>query len=181
MIARDDALKLLRATVDNEHLVTHMLAVEAVMRALARRFGEDEDLWGLTGLLHDLDLGELGEDLTRHGERTAEMLDGQLPPEALQAIRVHPYGVGRETKLDRALYFADPITGLITAGVLIRPSKSLLDMTVKSLKKKFKDKRFAAGANREQIQACSELGLELGDFMGLALDAMREIHEDLGL
>ncbi len=181
MISREDALTLLREHVKNDNLIKHMIAVEAVLRALARRFGEDEDLWGITGLLHDLDLGVLGDDLSRHGEVTAEMLQGQLPDEALQAIRVHPGELPRKTRLDSALFFADPITGLIIAGVLMRPSKSLVDMTLKSLKKKFKDKRFAAGANRDQIRACSELDLDLNDFMNLALEAMREIHSDLGL
>jgi uncharacterized protein len=181
LISRHEAIALVREHVGSESLINHMIAVEAVLRALARRFGEDEDLWGITGLLHDLDLGVLGDDLSRHGEVTVEMLEGKLPDEALQAIRVHPGELPRKTRLDSALYFADPITGLIIAGTLMRPSKSLVDMTMKSLKKKFKDKRFAAGANRDQIRACSELELDLDDFMSLALEAMREIHSDLGL
>lgn len=181
MIRREEGLALIHYHVDNDNLIKHMIAVEAVMRALANRLGEDEYLWGITGLLHDLDLGVLRDDLSRHGEVTAEMLEGKLPEDALQAIRVHPGDLARKTRIDSALYFADPITGLITAGALMRPSKSLVDMTLQSLKKKFKDKRFAAGANRDQIRACSELDLELDDFMSLALEAMREIHDDLDL
>ncbi len=181
MINREEALNLLREHIDKENLIYHSLSLEAVMRALAKKFGEDEELWGLTGLLHDIDLGETADDLEKHGLRGAEILDGKLPPVALQAVKVHPGKLPRETLLDKALYCADPITGLIYAGALMRPSKSLADMTLKSLKKKYKDKRFAAGADRSQIDACSEIGLELGEFMEISLEAMRDIREDIGL
>jgi len=181
VITRTEALKLLHENIKNDNLVKHMFAVEAVMHALALRLGEDEELWSIVGLLHDIDLEKVADNLDRHGLEGADMLEGVLPPEALQAIRVHPGLLPRESRLDWALYFADPITGLIIAGALMRPSRSLVDMPLKSLKKRFKDKRFAAGADRDQIRACNELGFELDDFMGLALEAMRDIHEDLGL
>jgi len=181
VISRDEALALLKEYIEKDNLFRHLLATEAVLRSLARRFGADEELWGLTGLLHDIDLDLLGENLERHGLRGAEMLAGKLPEESLQAIRVHPGLLERKTDLDWALYFADPVTGLITAGAYMRPSRSLVDMDLGSLKRKFKDKRFAAGADRNQIRACEHLGLELDDFLQLALDAMREVHEELGI
>jgi len=181
LISREEALKFVHENIDTESLINHMLSVEAVMRSLAKKFGEDEELWGITGLVHDVDLGRTRDNLDRHGLEGAEMLEGKLPPEALQAIRAHPGILPRETKIDWALYFGDPITGLITAGAYMRPSRSVVDMELKSLKKKFKDKRFAAGVNRDQIRACSELGLELDEFLQLALDAMKGIHSDIGL
>ncbi len=181
MINRDQALELLDKHIKKDNLKKHMLAVEALMRALARLFDEDEELWGLTGLLHDIDLELIADSLEKHGIMGAEMLKDKLPPDALQAIRVHPGILPRESRLDWALYFSDPITGLIVAGALMRPSRSLADMPLKSLKKRFKDKRFAAGADRDQIRACSHSGLDLNEFMSLSLEAMREIRLDLGL
>ncbi len=157
-----------------------MLAVEAVMIKLAQRFGEDEQLWGLTGLLHDLDYADTVDDFARHGYITCELLKDELPPEALHAILAHPAHVPAETKMDWSLYCSDPVTGLITAAVLMHPSRKLAGYKAKSLKKRFKDKRFAAGANREQIMTCSELGLELDEFLTLSLEAMTGIAGELG-
>jgi putative nucleotidyltransferase with HDIG domain len=182
-MTRDDALSSVRANVGNENLVKHMLATEAVMRALARRFREDEEEWGLTGLLHDIDVeltedepsfhSKLGADLARElgaSERTAH------------AILCHNeiHGVPHETLLDKALFCADPLTGLITAAALVRPDR-LAGLTTNSLLKRLKEKRFAAGVSREQIALCSELGLELEEFLTLGLEAMKGVSRELGL
>ena len=157
------------------------IAVEAVMRGLARKLGEDEELWGSTGVVHDLDYQETVENFTKHGHITCEMLEGKLPPEALHAILAHPGHVTAETPFDWALYCADPITGLIIAAALMHPSKSLAGLQVKSVKKRFKDKRFAAGADRDQILSCTNLGIERDDFLDLALESMRTVSDELGL
>ncbi len=179
---RQEALALLKRHVKNRNLQKHSLAVEAVMRALARHFHQDEDLWGLAGLLHDLDYDETAKDMARHGYKTVEMLqDSDLPQEVLHAILAHPGHVERESLMDKALYCADPVTGLIVAAALIHPAKKLEPLDVKFLMNRFKEKHFARGANRDQIQACQELGLSLEEFLGLALEAMKGISRELGL
>ncbi len=180
MIDRASALELVRRRAPNENLFKHMLAVEAVMRALARHFGEDEEVWGLTGLLHDLDYAQTVDDFARHGYVTCEELEGKLPPEALHAILAHPGHVPAESRLDWALYCSDPVTGLVVAAVLMHPSHRLSEYRLKSLKKRFKDKRFAAGADRDQISTCEKIGLQLDEFLALALEAMTGIADELG-
>ncbi len=183
MISRREALELIRSHISNEKLVKHMLAVEAIMRALARELGEDEELWGLTGLLHDLDYEEVQDDFARHGLRSAELLEGLLPEEALHAIRAHNdrTGVKPETKLDLALRAADALSGLIVATALVMPNKRLAEVRLKSLKKKFKAKDFARGADRERIRLCEQLGLSLERFLELGLEALKSIADELGL
>lgn len=166
--------------MQNPNLVRHVLSVEAVMKALARRLDEDEELWGLTGLLHDLDVDETVDDFPRHGYITGDLLKDELPPESLHAIVAHPGHEPAENRFDWALYCADPITGLITAAVLMHPSHKLSELKVKSVKKRFKDKRFAAGANREAIKCCEKIGIELEEFLELSLKAMRDISDELG-
>ncbi|MCF7811383.1 HDIG domain-containing protein [bacterium] len=181
MIDRTSALNLLHDNIDNDNLIKHSLAVEAVMRALAEKLNADIELWGITGLLHDLDYSETFDNFARHGYRTCEMLEGQLPPEALHAILAHPAHVKAENEFDWALYCCDPVTGLITAAALMHPSKNLAELQVKSIKKRFKDKRFAAGANREQMMECSKINLELSEFLEISLIAMRSVADELGL
>lgn len=181
MIERQEALEQVRHHIEKENLVKHVLAVEAVMFALARHLGEDENLWRLTGLLHDLDLAQTEETPERHGFVAAEMLEARLPPESLQAIRTHPGHFPPQSRLDWALFCADPVTGLIIAAALMHPSRSISELPLKSLKKRFKDKRFAAGANREAIQACEKLGMELTEFLDLSLTAMKGISGELGM
>lgn len=178
---RNTAYELVKTHVKNKNLRKHMLAVEAVMKLLAERLGEDVDEWGLAGLLHDLDYDQTVDDFPKHGYVTEEILKSyNLDPKLLYAIKAHAGHVPRETQLDRAIYAADPITGLVVAAVLMHPSKKLAHMDVEFLKNRFKEKRFAAGANREQIQTCTELGLELDEFLELSLNAMQGIAEDLG-
>jgi putative nucleotidyltransferase with HDIG domain len=181
---RDEALDSIRANVENENLIKHMLATEAMMRALAKRLGEDEEEWGLTGLLHDIDVELTEGDMSSHSKLGADLARELGASEAMaHAILCHneTHGVARETKLDKALFCADPLTGLIIAAALVRPDKKLAGVEAKSVKKRFKEKSFAAGANREQISQCSQLGLELDEFIELGLKAMQEIAPNLGV
>ena len=181
---REEVLDSVKANVENENLIKHMLATEAVMRALARRLGEDEEEWGLTGLLHDIDVELTEGDMSQHSKLGADLARELGASEAMShAILSHneAHGAPRETKLDKALFCADPLTGLITAGALVRPDKKLAGLEGKSVRKRFKEKSFAAGANREQIALCSELGLELDEFIELGLEAMKGIAPSLGL
>ena len=181
---RKEVLDSINENVENKNLVKHMLATEAIMRALARRLGEDEEEWGLTGLLHDIDVELTGGDMSSHSKLGADLAKELGASEAMvHAILCHneAHGVPRETKLDKALFCVDPLTGLITAAALVRPDKKLAGLGAKSVIKRFKEKSFAAGANREQISLCSEIGLELGEFIELGLTAMQEISSDLGL
>ena len=181
---REEALDSVKANVENVNLVKHMLATEAIMRALARHLGEDEKEWGLTGLLHDIDVELTEGDMSSHSKLGADLARELGASETMaHAILCHNerHGVSCETKLDKALFCADPLTGLIIASALVRPDKKLAGLEASSVRKKFKEKSFAAGANREQIALCSEIGLELDEFVELGLEAMKGIAADLGL
>lgn len=184
-MTREEALALVHAHVDSENLVKHMLATEAVMGALARRLGGDEQQWRLAGLLHDIDAEETAEDMARHGLRTVEMLRlaGLDDEVVLHCIAAHnpANGSSVNSAMDRALYACDPLTGLITAAALIRPEKQLALVSIKSLRKRFKEPAFARGARREDILTCEELGLDLEEFMVIGLQAMQEVSDELGL
>jgi putative nucleotidyltransferase with HDIG domain len=184
MTTREDALAIVREHVKNENLVRHMLAVEAAMRHYARALGEDEELWGLAGLLHDFDW-EIHPTLEQHPQDGVPILrERGVPEEILRAILSHANhtGVPRETTMHKALYACDEITGLITAVALVRPSKSIHDVKVKSVKKKWKDKSFAAGTNRAEMEeAAEEFGVDLWEHCGNVLEAMQGIADDLGL
>ena len=181
---REKALESIKANVENQNMVKHMLASEAIMRALARRLGEDEAEWGLTGLLHDIDVELTGGDMKAHSTLGADLARELGASETMaHAILCHneTHGVPPETKLDKALFCADPLTGLITAAALVRPDEKLAGLEAKSVKKRFKEKSFAASANREHIARCREIGLELDEFIELGLAAMKGIAADLGL
>jgi putative nucleotidyltransferase with HDIG domain len=171
--------------VNNPNLVNHMLAAEAIMGALAKRLGGDEQRWRLAGLLHDLDVEETSDTMDIHGTRTVEWLreTGFDDEEVLQAILAHNAANGSsiESDMDRALFACDCLTGLVTAAALIRPEKRLELVSLKSLKKRFKEPSFAKGARREDIMTCSELGIELEDFLAIGLEAMQEVAGELGL
>lgn len=154
------------------------------MRRLARHFGQDEEKWGLAGLLHDIDYDETKDDPVRHSIVGAEILEQMgLPEDVVYAVKVHneAHGLPRNSLLDKALHATDPVTGLIVAGALIKPEKKLDAIDVPFLINRFNEKSFARGANREQIASCSELGLTLEEFFGLALEAMLAIRDELGL
>jgi putative nucleotidyltransferase with HDIG domain len=181
---RDAAWKLVRQHVKNKNLRKHMLATEAVMRRLARHFNADEEQWGLVGLLHDIDYDQTANDPDQHSILAAEILAAEgLEPEAVYAVKVHnhQHGLPRLSLLDKALYCTDPITGLIVAAALISKEKRLSAIDSQFVLNRFGEKSFARGANRETILACCEIGLELEQFVDLALEAMQGIAEDLGL
>ena len=181
---RKEVLDSIRENVENQNLVKHMLATEAVMRAMAQRLGEDEEEWGLTGLLHDIDVELTAGDVSAHSKLGSDLARELGASEAMaHAILCHnqAHGVPCESRLDRALFCADPLTGLITAAVLVRPDKKLAGLTAKSVLKRFKEPRFAAAVDREQVASCHELGLELAEFIELGLKAMQAIAADLGL
>jgi len=179
---REEALKLVREYVGNRNVVKHMLAAEAAMRAVAGRLGEDEEVWGLAGLLHDLDYEQTKDTPERHGPVTVEMLaEAELPPGVADAILAHNHHREAQTPLDKALLAVDPATGLIVAAALMHPEKSLGACDAEFVVRRFGEKRFAAGASREQIAGCADLGLELAEFLGLCLDGMKSISDELGL
>ncbi len=183
-MTREEALALVREYVKNEGLVRHMLAVETAMRFYAGKFGEDVEKWALTGLLHDFDW-EIHPTLKEHPLAGEPILRQRGAPEdVVRAIMSHAdhTGVPRQTRMEKGLYACDEVTGLITAVALVRPSRSLLDLEPSSVKKKWKDKAFAAGANRDEIQkAAAEFGIELWEHVGNVITAMRRIAPELGL
>ena len=182
---RQAALRLVHARVGSENLINHMRAAEAIMAALAERLGGDRERWALAGLLHDLDVVETADLMDVHGLRTVEWLraEGLDDEEVLDAIRAHnpANGSSSQATMARALFAADPLTGLITAAALIRPEKKLEPVQLKSLKKRFKEPAFAKGARREDILTCEELGIPLEEFLAIGLDAMKKVSADLGL
>ncbi len=184
MTDRAPVLAEVLARVANENLRRHMLATEAIMRALATRLGEDPDVWGLAGLGHDLDVEETEGDFSRHGTVAAEALARLgLPDEAIHAVAAHnpDTGVQATERIDVALIAADQLSGLVTAAALVRPDKDLAGVKVKSVRKRYREGAFARGVHRESIARCEELGLELDEFFGLGLEAMQGIAPELGL
>jgi len=181
-LERNEALGLVREKVAEANLVKHMLAAESVMRGLARRLEQDEVSWALAGLIHDLDYGETAKDPARHGHVTLAMLEGKgIPQPILDAILSHAGHRERVSPMDKALWAADPVTGLVTAAALVRPDKKLGPVEVENLLRRFKEKGFARGADRGQIRSCEEMGIPLAEFLGIALASMKEISTDLGL
>ena len=181
---RNEALDSVKANVENMNLVKHMLATEAIMRALARHFGEDEEEWGLTGLLHDIDVELTDGDMNSHSKLGADLARDLGASEGIaNAILCHneAHGVQPETRMEKALFCADPLTGLITAAALVRPDKDLAGLEARSVMKRFKEKGFAAGASREQIARCCEVDLELDEFINIGLQAMKGIAPQLDL
>ncbi|MGB9720197.1 MAG: HDIG domain-containing metalloprotein [bacterium] len=179
---RTDALNLISGKLKNKNLVKHCLAAEACLRELAHHFGEDEETWGLAGLLHDIDYEETLNDPAHHGIIGGELLEKQgIAPEIVYAIKVHAGHFTPKSRLDWALFATDPLTGLIVASALMHPDKKLSSLDTDFVLRRFKEKRFAAGANREQILACKNLGLELEKFIELCLKGMTGISNDLGL
>ncbi len=183
-IQREEAFELLKRNLENRNLVRHCLATEAVMRKLAEDRGEDPVLWGLAGLLHDLDYENTSSDHSRHGLETAVMLEGRLPNEYIHAIKAHNgenNGTPRETDLDHLLAAGESITGLIVAVALVYPDKKLQPVKVKSVTKRMKMTAFARSVPRETIMECREAGYELSEFVSICLDAMKGIAGEIGL
>lgn len=184
-LSRELALARLHEYVKNEKTVVHSLASEAVMRALARELGEDEDRWGITGLLHDIDVEETLADPKVHGLKAGDLLEGlNLDDEMLDAIRMHneeASGLQRSTTFQHALAAGETITGLIYATVLVYPDKKIASIKYKSVRKRMKEKAFAASVNRDHILECELIGIPLDGFIQISVDAMREISEAIGL
>lgn len=182
--SREETFALLKEFNESDALIKHALSVEAVMRYCARKRGEDEEKWGVIGLIHDLDYEKYPEE---HCKKTEQILrERGWPEEYVRAVISHGWGlcsdVEPKSDLEKTLYAIDELTGLVTATALVRPSKSVLDMTAKSVKKKWKDKRFAAGVNREVIEKGAQmLGVDLGELIGDAIEGMKEVAEQIGL
>ncbi|MCJ7669688.1 MAG: HDIG domain-containing protein [Dehalococcoidia bacterium] len=180
---REEILDSIHGNVQEKNMIKHMLATEAIMRALARKLGENEEEWGITGLIHDIDVELVEGDMSSHGKLSADIAQELGATESMaHAILCHneAHGVPQETKLDKALFCADPLSGLITAAALVRPDK-LSGLTTKSVMKRFREKSFAAGVNREQVAQCQKIGLELEEFISLGIEAMKGIASEVGL
>lgn len=184
-ISRAEAWALLQEHVKGPNMIKHCLASEAVMRAAAKRLGQDEEAWGLAGLLHDLDVEATGGDLKVHGSRTAEVLAARgVAPEIVDAIVMHnelAHGRKRSAVFHKALAACETITGLVTATTLVYPDKKLASVKPSSVVKRMKEKGFAASVDRGIIRECEEIGIPLPEFAELAVTAMRAIAADLGL
>ncbi len=180
-MTRDDGFELLKKYISNKNLIKHSLACEAIMRKLAKYFGENEEIWGLAGLLHDLDYEYTKDNPEIHGLKTIEMLGDSVNEEIKNAILAHAEKKNPETKIEKSLYAVDPVSGFIVACVLIRPEKKLEIIDIEFLKNRFKEKSFAKGANREQIKTCETLGIKLDEFLSLSLESMKKIAVELGL
>ncbi len=184
-MSRDEALELLGRYIKNERMINHCRASEAVMRALARRLGRDEEKWGLAGLLHDLDVELCNADLSVHGLETERILKEKgLDAELIDAIRMHnetAAGAKRSTEFQHALAAGETITGLIIATAMVYPDRKVASVKGKSVVKRMKEKAFAASVSRENILECEKIGIPLEEFVELSLKAMNEISEQLGL
>ena len=181
---RDDAFRLLREYNKSESLIKHALAVEGVMRYMARKHGEDEEKWGVIGLIHDLDYEKYPD---QHCNKTEEILrDHHWPEEYIRAVISHGWGICTDveplTRVEKMLYAIDELTGLVVTAALVRPSKSVMDMKAKSVKKKWKNKRFAAGVDRSIITRGAEmLDVELTELITDTIMGMREVADSIGL
>lgn len=184
-IERDEAIALLKKYIKNENLIRHCLASEAVMIELAKRFGEDEEKWALAGLLHDLDVELVNADLSVHTLEAEKILkDKGVDDEIIEAIKMHNETASKKKRSNRfhhALAAAETITGLVVATALVYPDKKLASVRPKSIRKRMKEKAFAAGVNREIIMECEKIGLDISEFSEISLTAMREIADQLGL
>jgi putative nucleotidyltransferase with HDIG domain len=185
MISYDEALKEVKKRVPKKNLVKHMIATAAAMRAWAEYFGEDPDRWEIAGLLHDIDLGET-DDINIHSIRGAEIVRDELgidDEEIYWAIYTHndAHGVEPKSLMGQVLRAVDPLTGLIVASTLVLPSKKIKDLKTESVIKRFKEKRFAAGANRDLIKTCENFGVDLETFIDITLKAMQGVADQIGL
>ncbi len=183
-LTRDEALALLKEYNESDALVKHGLAVEGVMRHFARKYGEDEEKWGIVGLLHDLDYEKYPD---QHCVKVQEIMqEHDIDPEIIRAVASHGYGIcvdiEPQSQMEKVLYTIDELTGLVNATAIMRPSKSVLDLETKSVKKKFKSKGFAAGVDREIIKkGCERMEMDLGDVIEEVILGMREVCDAIDL
>ncbi len=184
MKSREYYLELLNQHIKNPRMIAHSLASEAVLSALAKKLGEDEDVWGIAGLMHDIDVELTDADPKRHALEGAEMLKTEgLPDEAIDAIRMHnemATGLDRSTRFQHALAAGETITGLIFATALVYPDRKITSVKPKSVVKRMKEKAFAASVNRDTILECEKIGIPIGEFAELAIEALKPIEKELG-
>jgi len=184
MLERDEALALVKKNISKKNVIYHMLAVEALMRALARYFGEDEELWGLVGLLHDIDYEKTENTPEKHSFLAEDTLKGLVQQEVIRAIKTHnhPYThVMPETRMEKTLIASDAMSGLLVACALVMPSRKLADVKVETIAKKFKDKDFARGADRERIAVCEQIGIPKCKFFEICLEGLKPMASQIGL
>jgi uncharacterized protein len=179
---REEAWELVTTHLENKNLVKHCLAVEACMKAMAARLGQDPESWGLAGLVHDLDYELTEKSPELHTKETVKILKGlNLDPAVIHAVEAHAAKVSCENAMDWAIFSIDPLTGLIIAATLMHPDKKLKSIDLEFVKRRYKEKSFARGARREEIEQCKNLGLDLDEFMSICLRALQGIDRDLGL
>jgi len=184
LLTRNEAFDFVKKNVAKKNVVYHMLAVEAIMRSVAKHFGENEDKWGLIGILHDIDYEKTEATPEKHTLLAEQILKGFVPDELIKAIKTHNFkhtGVMPETRMEKALIASDAISGLLVACALVMPSKKLADVKVESVAKKFRDKDFARGAERERILVCEEIGIPREKFFEIALNGLKSVAAEIGL
>lgn len=181
---RSEALILVKENVSNKNLVKHMLAVEAIMKGLAEKIGEDAETWGLIGLLHDVDFDRTKDDPKSHAVISEDILKGKVDDEIIRVIKTHNFentGIMPEKNIDYALIAADAVSGLVIAAALVIPSKKLADVKPDSISKRYKEKDFARNCSRENMLYCEKIGLSKEEFFEIALRALQGISAELGL
>jgi len=184
MLTRDEAFGLVKKHVSKRNVVYHMLAVEAIMRSTAKHLGENEELWGLIGLLHDIDYEKTETTPEKHSLLAEDILRGIVPDEIAKAIKTHNFkhtGLMPETHMEKTLIASDAISGLLVACALVMPSKKLTEVKVETVSRKFKDKDFARGADRERILVCEEIGIPKEKFFEIALTGLKYIAPEIDL
>jgi putative nucleotidyltransferase with HDIG domain len=182
MMDRETAHALCREKCLKETTVRHLISVEGVMRALARRLGEDEELWGLTGLFHDLDQDHTGDDAESHARLAAEWLrEAGVDERVVNGVMAHAWPEHRTDLMSRAVVHADAVAGLLVAAALVRPERAT-GMKVSSVKKKLKEKAFAPGVNREEVTGVEEgIGLPLDEFLAVSIEGLQQVAPEIGL
>jgi len=181
-MTREDALELVKKHLKNKNLVKHCLAVEACMKAVAVRLGQDPEPWGLAGLIHDLDYERTEKSPELHTMETVKILkELNIDPAVIHAVEAHAAKVPCENAMDWAIFSIDPLTGLIIAATLMHPDKKLKSIDLEFVKRRYKEKSFARGARREEIEQCKNIPLEFDEFISISIGAMQGIDQELGL
>ena len=184
MLMREEAFNLVKKHISKRNILYHVLAVEVIMRSVAQHLGEDEEKWGLVGLLHDVDYEKTEATPEKHSLIAEELLKDTVPEDLIKAIKSHNFkhtGVKPENRMEKALIACDAVSGLLVACALVMPSKKLEDVKVETVAKKFKDKDFARGADRERILKCEEIGIPRDKFFEIALNGLKKIAAEIGL
>jgi putative nucleotidyltransferase with HDIG domain len=181
-MTREDALELVKKHLKNKNLVKHCLAVEACMKAVSARLGQDPEPWGLAGLIHDLDYERTEKSPELHTTETVKILkELNIDPAVIHAVEAHAAKVSCENAMDWAIFSIDPLTGLIIAATLMHPDKKLKSIDLEFVKRRYKEKSFARGARREEIEQCKNIPLEFDEFISISIGAMQGIDQELGL